>query len=247
MRAPDPMARKVSIVVPAYNEQAFIGALLEKLLRVDTAAAGFEKEIVVVNDGSRDRTAEIVAAIPGVRLISQNNQGKGAAVQRGVREATGDLVLVQDADLEYDPDDIPAMLRALGDGDRTAVYGSRILGVIAKNPNALLRGLAPGQQLAPWLTNRALSVLALILYGRWFTDLLTGYKIYPAAFLRGIQVKTSGFETDHELTAKLVKAGYAIREVPVSYRPRTVAEGKKIGPMDAVKAVWTLLCFRFAN
>jgi dolichol-phosphate mannosyltransferase len=241
------VARKVSIVVPAYNEEAFIGALLERLMRVDTAASGFEKEILVINDGSRDRTAEIVEGIPGVHLISQSNQGKGAAVQRGVREATGDVVLVQDADLEYDPGDIPAMLRALGDGDRVAVYGSRLLGVIANNPRGLFRGRAPGQKLAPWLVNRALSVLTLILYGRWVTDLLTGYKIYPTTFLRGIEVKTAGFETDHELTAKLVKAGYVIREVPVSYRPRTAAEGKKIGPIDGLKAVWTLLCFRFAN
>src|SRR2546421_12878907 len=121
-----PERRKVSIVVPAYNEAAFIGQLLEKLLRVDTEAAGFDKEILVVNDGSSDRTGEIVAAIPHVRLINQENRGKGAAVQRGVREATGDFVLIQDADLEYEPSDIPAMLAALGMAEKVAVYGSRI-------------------------------------------------------------------------------------------------------------------------
>src|SRR5947209_17729541 len=108
------MRRSVSIVVPAYNEEAFIGALLEKLIRVDTESVGFDKEIVVVNDGSSDRTGEIVAAMPRVRLINQENRGKGAAVQRGVREATDDFVLIQDADLEYAPLRIPAMLTACG-------------------------------------------------------------------------------------------------------------------------------------
>ena len=238
---------KISIVVPAYNEEAFIGALLDKLLRVDTESVGFDKEIVVVNDGSRDRTAEIVATKPGIRLINQENCGKGAAVQRGVREASGTFVLVQDADLEYEPNDIPAMLRALGSANDTAVYGSRILGVLANHPRALLRGLAPGQQFGPWLVNRALSVLTLVLYRRWITDMLTGYKIYPISFLRRIQVKTSGFETDHELSAKLIRLGYRIREVPVAYQPRSAAEGKKIGPLDGVLAVWTLLRYRFAD
>lgn len=242
------MARTVSIVIPAYNEEAFIGTLLHKLLRVDTKSAGFEKEIIVVNDGSNDKTAEIVAAIPGVRLINQENRGKGAAVQRGVREATGDCVLVQDADLEYEPDDIPTMLRALSGASDTAVYGSRILGVKAKQQGVtLFPGLAPGQQIGPWLVNRALSVLALVLYGRWISDLLTGYKIYPIEFLRSVQVKTAGFETDHELSAKLIRAGYVIREVPAQYRPRSVAEGKKIGALDGLIAVWTLIRFRFAD
>ncbi|TMJ01379.1 MAG: glycosyltransferase family 2 protein [Alphaproteobacteria bacterium] len=239
--------RTVSIVIPAYNEEAFIGGLLEKLLRVDTQAAGFDKEIVVVNDGSKDRTAQIVAAVPGVRLINQENRGKGAAVQRGVQEAAGDFVLVQDADLEYEPADIPAMLGALGGASDVAVYGSRILGVKEKQGLTLFPGLAPGQRLAPWLVNRALSVLTFVLYGRWITDLLTGYKIYPTPFLRGITVKTAGFETDHELSAKLMRAGYTIREVPAQYNPRSVAEGKKIGPLDGLIAVWTLLRFRFAD
>src|SRR2546421_5156228 len=132
MRVVNAMHRTVSIIVPAYNEEAFIGALLEKLLHVDTEAVGFNKEIVVVNDGSTDRTAQIIATIPGVHLINQENCGKGAAVQRGIRAATGDFVLVQDADLEYEPNDIPAMLSALGTSGDVAVYGSRTLGVKAK-------------------------------------------------------------------------------------------------------------------
>jgi len=243
-----PVRRKVSIVIPAYNEEAFIGALLDKLQGIDTEAVGFEKEIVVVNDGSRDRTAEIVSSMPRIRLINQENRGKGAAVQRGVREATGDFLLIQDADLEYEPNDIPAMLSALGGANDVAVYGSRILGVkLKQNPVTLFPGRAPGQKLGPWMVNRGLSIVAFVLYGRWITDLLTGYKIYPMAFLRAIEVKTRGFETDHELSAKLIRAGYTIREVPAEYHPRSVDEGKKIGPIDGLIAVWTLLRFRFAS
>ena len=242
-----PPRRTVSIVIPAYNEEAFIGLLLKKLSGVDTESAGFDKEIVVVNDGSRDRTAEIVSNKPGVRLINQENRGKGAAVQRGVQEATGDFVLVQDADLEYEPADIPAMLTALGHATDVAVYGSRILGVKDRQGLTLFPGLAPGQRLGPWVANRTLTILTFILYGRWITDLLTGYKIYPTAFLRSIKVKTAGFETDHELSAKLMRAGYSIREVPAQYRPRSIAEGKKIGPLDGLIAVWTLLRFRFVD
>jgi dolichol-phosphate mannosyltransferase len=240
--------RKVSIVVPAYNEEGFIGALLEKLLSVETERVSFEKEIIVVNDGSTDRTAEVVAQFPSVRLINQKNQGKGAAVQRGVREASGDYVLVQDADLEYEPGDIPRILEALGSSSDTAVYGSRFLGALALYPKRIVfRGRVPGQQFGPWLMNRILTVLGFILYGRWITDLLTGYKIYPVAFLRSVKVKTAGFETDHELTAKLIRAGYKIREVPVGYTPRSVAEGKKIGPIDGLSAIWALIYFRFAS
>ena len=241
-----PAQRTVSIIVPAYNEEAFIGALLEKLLRVDTQAVGFNKEIVVVNDGSTDRTAEIIRGIPGVHLVNQENCGKGAAVQRGVREATGDFVLVQDADLEYEPKDIPAMLSALGGSGDVAVYGSRILGAKAKQHRlTLFPGLALGQQFGPWLINRMLTILTFILYGRWITDPLTGYKIYPIGFLRRVQIKTTGFETDHELSAKLIRAGYTIREVPAEYHPRSVAEGKKIGATDGLIALWTLVRFRF--
>jgi dolichol-phosphate mannosyltransferase len=239
------MRRTVSIVVPAYNEEAFIGLLLEKLMRVDTRSVGFDKEILVVNDGSDDRTGEIVAAIPHVRLINQENRGKGAAVQRGVREATGDFVLIQDADLEYEPSDIPAMLAALGMAENVAVYGSRILGSKIKQQSpTIFSGLVPDQQFGPWLMNRMLTIVIFILYGRWISDPLTGYKVYPSRFLRSAEVKTSGFEADHELSAKLIRAGYTIREVPAQYHPRSIAEGKKIAPIDGLIALWTLVRFR---
>lgn len=178
--------RKVSIIIPAYNEESFIGTLLEKILQVPTESVGFIKEIVVVDDGSTDKTAMIAGKFPKVTVIQQHNQGKGAAVQRGIKDSTGDFILVQDAEL------------------------------------------------------------TLLLYGRWLTDLLTAYKIYPA-LIKNWVVRTHGFETDHELTAKLVKAGISIVEVPVSYTPRSLQEGKKIRPRDGLIAVLTLFKYRVVD
>jgi glycosyltransferase involved in cell wall biosynthesis len=175
------------------------------------------------------------------------NQGKGRAVQRGVREATGDYILVQDADLEYDPQDYLALLGALRPGV-DSVYGSRVLGQRRHQPGfTFFPGRHPQQNLGPWLAGVLLTLWAALLYGRWITDTLTGYKLYPASALRKMTVRTAGFETDHEITAKLCRGGYRIVEVPIAYYPRSAEEGKKIKPRDGVIAVWTLLRFRFAD
>jgi dolichol-phosphate mannosyltransferase len=236
--------KTASIVIPAYNEEAFIGTLLEHVLRVDTESIGFAKEVVVVDDGSKDQTAAQVSRFPQVRLIVQQNQGKGRAVQRGIREATGDYILVQDADLEYDPADYIPMLKALGQYGG-AIYGSRTLGQLREHGWSWTPGRHPGQSLGPWVANVLLTLWTFLLYGRWITDTLTGYKIYPREIFARIEVVTHGFETDHEITAKLIRKGIAIHEVPVSFRPRSIMEGKKIRPRDGFIAVWTLLRFRW--
>lgn len=241
--------RKLSIVIPAYNEEKFIGALLEKIAAIPTESVGFEKEIVVVDDGSKDRTFEIASSYPFARCFRQQpNRGKGEAVQRGIRECTGEFVLVQDADLEYDPNDYLPMLRALGESANVSVYGSRTLGQIAKKGYwAGFPGKHEKQGVGPWLAGVILSCWTFLLYGRVITDTLTAYKLYPADTLKKFVVKNRGFETDHELTAKLVRAGINIVEVPISYSPRSVEEGKKIKLSDGFIAVWTLLRFRFSN
>ncbi len=240
--------KTVSIVVPAYNEERFIGQLLQRIAAVPLADAGFRADIVVVDDGSSDRTFDVASTFPGVRCFRQANAGKGAAVQKGVFEAQGDYVLVQDADLEYDPSDYVLMLRRLPLDRPAAVYGSRTLGQIrARGWTNGLPGKHPSQDFGPWLANLLLSFWTFLLFQRWVSDPLTGYKIYPTAILRGFRVKTRGFETDHELTAKLCRAGLPIYEVPVSYAPRSVAEGKKIRFSDGLTAVWTLLRFRFSD
>jgi dolichol-phosphate mannosyltransferase len=242
------MTRLLTVVVPAYNEERFIGQLLEKILSVPTEKAGFSKEIIVVDDGSTDGTALTVRKFPSVRLIQQANAGKGSAVRSGIRHATGDFVLVQDADLEYDPSDYVVLLSALRFDAPISVYGSRPCGVIRR---VGWRFPFPGkhemQGIGPWGMNIVLMAATFILYGRIITDMLTGYKLYPTKIVQSMNTVTNGFETDHELTAKLSARGVRITEVPISYAPRTRADGKKIRSIDGLIALWTLLRFRFSG
>jgi dolichol-phosphate mannosyltransferase len=239
----------LSIIVPAYNEGAFIGTLLQKIIDVPTERLGFRKDIVVVNDGSKDNTEEVARSFPGIRCFTQvPNQGKGKAVQRGIMEATGDYILIQDADLEYEPNDYLPILRALTEQGADVVYGSRILGQRRLQSGfTLFSGKHPRQGAGPWIAGLLLTAWTALVYQRWITDTLTAYKLYPAAVVKAMKIETSGFETDHEITAKLIRLGRKIVEVPIAYYPRSVEEGKKIKPSDGLIAVWTLLRFRFKH
>jgi len=239
---------KISIIIPAYNEEAFIGILLEKILKVNMESIGFEKEIIVVNDGSTDNTKQIVEQYEQIICITQKNKGKGAAVQEGIKQARGNWILIQDADLEYDPEDYMSLLSSLNGQKMVSIYGSRLLGQIQKRGwFQLWPGKHPDQSLGAWLANIMLTLWCFLLYQKWITDTLTAYKLYPTSIIRKFSIKTSGFETDHELTSKLIKSGVRIKEVPIHYTPRSVEEGKKIKAMDGVVAVWTFLKYRFTN
>ena len=213
----------LSIVIPAYNEERFIGRLLELVQAVPLEPLGVTKEIIVVDDCSKDRTSEIASAAAGVRVHRMPvNGGKGRAVRAGIDLATGDYLIIQDADLEYDPQDYLPMVQALLDGRGDVVYGSRYLG----------KGRHANQSLAAYLGGRSLSLVMLACTGHYITDTVTALKLFPRTLLPSLALETTGFETDHEITAKVLARGLRIVEVPVSYFPRSKEEGKKIGLAD---------------
>jgi len=215
--------KTLSIVIPAYNEERYIGTLLERIKAVDLARIGVEREIIVVDDCSGDATAAIVARTDGVRLLRmERNGGKGKAVRAGIGAATGDYLIIQDADLEYDPGDYIPMLETLAGGSADIVYGSRYLG----------RGRYPNQSVAAYLGGRSLSVVGWLFTGRYLTDTVTALKLFHRADLASLPLQTSGFELDHEITARMLARGRRILEVPIRYYPRSRAEGKKIGLRD---------------
>ncbi len=223
----------LSVLVPAYNEEAFIGQVLDKLLAEPTP-----KEIVVVDDGSVDRTAEIVRSFEdrGVRLVRhEHNSGKGAAIHTALRHATGRFVIIQDADLEYDPGDFPAILAPLVDGKAEVVYGSRNL---TRNPRV--------SRLFYW-GGRAVTFVANMLYGSHLTDEATCYKAMPRELMAGLDLQSRGFGFCAEVTGKLLRRGVKIVEVPIRYNPRGFREGKKIKTSDGIEAVLLLMKYRFSR
>ena len=225
----------LSVVIPAYNEEPFIAALVLQVLAVPLDSLGVAREVIVVDDCSKDRTAEIVGRIAGVQLFSlARNSGKGAAVREGIARATGDYLIIQDADLEYDPGDYVPMMQAILGGRADVVYGSRYLG----------RGRHAGQSWMAYLGGRSLSLIGWATTGKYLTDTVTALKLFPRALLPSLNLETAGFETDHEITAKVLARGLRIAEVPVKYMPRSREEGKKIGARDWFVAVRTFWKYR---
>lgn len=231
----------LSVIVPAFNEERTIGPLLERLVTVLDAQPTLSYEVIVVDDGSSDDTVASVKRLshPSISVVRMSiNSGKGAAVQRGIREASGRYVLVQDADLEYFPEDIPLLLPSTMQDETRSVYGSRVKGAHDHVPSWRGKlGLWPGQGIPQRLANSVLAAVVKRRHGVKISDPLTGYKLYPRGLFSSWTPATTGFETDHEITLRLIELGIEIEEVPVRYVPRSKAEGKKIRAIDFVRAL----------
>jgi glycosyltransferase involved in cell wall biosynthesis len=226
---------KLSVVIPVYDEVDNIKEILKRVRATKLAS-----EIIVVDDCSRDGTRAVLQQLDGksrVHLVMHDeNRGKGAALRTGFEHATGDVILVQDADLEYNPRDYPVLLQPIEDGIADVVYGSRFLG-------------GPRRAVMFWhmIANKMLTFMTNILYDAILSDMETGYKVFRRDVLEGMKLRANRFEFEPEFTAKVLKRGHRIYEVPISFNPRDYTEGKKIKIHDAFQAVWALLKYRFVD
>jgi glycosyltransferase involved in cell wall biosynthesis len=229
--------RKLSVIVPVFNERNTLVEIVRRMRTVELPD-GIELEIVVIDDGSTDGTRDVLRQLGDstVRVVThRTNQGKGAAVRTGFTHASGDYVLIQDADLEYDPDDWPRLLNPVLRGKARVVYGSRFTG---ERRNMLF---------LHWVGNRFLSLATNVLYNTTLSDMETCYKLIDRELLADIELKSERFDIEPEITAKLLKHGVRIYEVPISYTGREFAEGKKITWRDGVIALYTLIKYRFRD
>jgi glycosyltransferase involved in cell wall biosynthesis len=226
---------KLSVIIPVYNE---LNTINEILRRVE--ATGVVDEIIVVDDGSTDGSRELLAKLNSQGIIKVifhvHNQGKGKAVRTGIEKASGDLILIQDADLEYDPREYPVLLRPIQEGIADVVFGSRFLGA-GRRPVLFWNMVA----------NKILTLVTNILYNNILTDMETGYKLFRREIVGNMTLHARGFEFEPEFTAKILKRKVRIYEVPITFNPRDYSEGKKIKMKDAFVALWTLFKYRFVD
>ncbi len=231
----DPLGRTLSVIVPVYNERNTVAEVLRRIRRVELPV---DLEVVVVDDGSTDGTAQILAALEDstVQVVRHpTNLGKGAAIRTGLEHVRGELVLIQDADLEYDPEDWPRLLRPVLRGRSQVVYGSRFSGEGGSMPAS------------DWVGNRFLSLTTNLLYNTSLSDMECGYKLFTRKVLDDITIESNRFDFEPEITAKVLRRGHRIYEVPVSYAGRPASEGRKFDWRDGVRALGTLVRYRWGK
>jgi glycosyltransferase involved in cell wall biosynthesis len=227
---------RLSVIMPVYNEVGTVKEIVDRVRKV-----GLADEIVIIDDASTDGTREILQQLAeddaSIKLILHDrNQGKGTAVRTGIKVAGGELLLIQDADLEYDPRDYPSMIRPIDEGTADVVYGSRFLG-------------GPRRATMFWhmVANKMLTLMTNLLYNSILSDMETGYKLFRRSVIEEIPLRSKRFDFEPEVTAKLLKRNVRIFEVPITFNPREYEDGKKIGLIDAFEAVWTLVKYRFTE
>ncbi len=232
---------KISIIVPVYNEEKTIVKILDKLSKVNLK---IKKEIIIVDDGSKDNSKEVIEKYiknkkknkaEEYKIISKENGGKGSAIKAGISSATGNIITIQDADLEYNPEDYKKLIKPIIQGKEKVVYGSRFL----KEHKPMYR--------LYFLGNKFLSFLTKIIYNSKITDMETCYKVFKADIIKNIDIKANHFDIEPEVTARILKQGIKIKEIPISYSPRSVEEGKKINWKDGLQAIWTLIYWKFRD
>lgn len=223
---------KLTILIPVFNEK---NSLLELLKKVEEVDFELEKEIILIDDFSTDGTRDLYSHIPYKVLYHDKNLGKGAALRTGLKEATGDIIIIQDADLEYNPSDYAPLVKIVKTGGADVVYGSRLSDT--RNQGKFL--------FLSYLANVTLSFITRILFDTYITDMETCYKVFRADVIKDITIESNRFDFEPEITAKVLKKGVRYVESPISYNARTNEEGKKIGWKDGVQAIWTLIKYRF--
>ena len=230
---------KLSVIIPAYNEAKTI---LEIIKRVKAVRLDLEKEIIVVDDGSRDGTVELLKSVAGVKTIALNpNRGKGGALKAGIKESAGDIIIFQDADLEYDPNDYVAMIKPILDGKTKVTNGVRIETRLSRESDFVTIGLLG------WLGNHTITLATNLLYWHNAGEYEGCYKAFESKLLKSINVRTNNFDFDNELLCKILKKGHKIIDVPIHYHPRSYSEGKKINWKHGFKILWTIIKYRFAD